>query len=35
VRLGNLLKIMSRIAPNFMVGQLCKPVDRMLAATGS
>jgi len=29
--LSNLLKIMSRLAPNFIVKQLGKPVDRMLA----
>lgn len=29
--LSNILKIMSRVAPNFMVQQLGKPVDRMLA----
>jgi uncharacterized oxidoreductase len=32
--LSNMLKIMSRIAPNFIVKQLGKPVDRMLAQTG-
>jgi uncharacterized oxidoreductase len=30
--LSNVLKIMSRIAPQFMLSQLSKPVDRMLAA---
>jgi uncharacterized oxidoreductase len=32
--LSNMLMIMSRIAPNFIVKQLGKPVDRMLAQTG-
>jgi uncharacterized oxidoreductase len=29
--LSNLLKLMSRLAPNFILKQLGKPVDRMLA----
>ncbi len=29
--LANVLKIMSRVAPDFMVHQIGKPVDRMLA----
>jgi uncharacterized oxidoreductase len=32
---SNLLKIMSRIAPEFILGQLSKPVDRMLAQHAS
>jgi uncharacterized oxidoreductase len=33
--LSNMLMIMSRIAPNFIVKQLGKPVDRMLAQRGN
>jgi uncharacterized protein YejL (UPF0352 family) len=33
--LSNMLMIMGRIAPNFIVKQLAKRVDRMLAQTGN
>ena len=30
---SNILKFMSRVAPNFMFKQLSKPIDNMLAKT--
>jgi len=30
---SNQLKLMSRLAPQFILNQLSKPVDRMLAST--